>query len=152
MSSVKRIQFSTAIEAPAARVYELMTGPDSYREWASAFFEGSHYVGSWDEGQRILFLSPSGDGMVSEIAENRINEFISIRHRGFMIQGVEDTESEAVKSWAPLYENYTFHAIPEGTQVVIDLDVTEDFESDMNELWPKALVLLKALCERTVPQ
>jgi len=58
-------------------------------------------------GERIQFLSPSGDGMVAEIAENRTNEFISIRQLGLIKKGVEDTESEAVRAWAPVYENYT---------------------------------------------
>lgn len=85
--------------------------------------------------------------MVAEIAENRPNEFISIRHLGFIAKGVEDTESESVRTWAPAYENYTFEQVPEGTRVVIDQDVTDEFESYMNEAWPKALARLKSLCE-----
>ena len=45
--------------------------PDTYRDWTSAFAEGSHFVGSWEEGARILFLGPSGDGMVATIAARR---------------------------------------------------------------------------------
>ncbi|MBL8352861.1 MAG: SRPBCC domain-containing protein [Burkholderiaceae bacterium] len=147
MSSVKRIQFTTVIEAPAARVYALMIDPQSYRDWTSAFAEGSHYEGSWAQGQRIRFLSPSGDGMFAEIAENRPGEFISIRHLGFIAQGVEDTASDSARSWAPAYENYSFQAVPQGTRLVIDQDVTADFEAYMMEAWPKALARLKTLCE-----
>jgi hypothetical protein len=31
----------------------------------------------------------------------------------------------------------------------VDQDVTTDFEEDMNQAWPKALNLLKNLCEST---
>ena len=147
MASKKRLQFSTIIEAPASHVYERMIDPESYQDWTSAFAEGSRFDGSWDQGERIRFVGPSGDGIVSEIAENRPNEFISIRHLGFILKGIDDTQSEAVRAWVPAYENYTFQAVPEGTRLLIELDVTEDFEREMKESWPKALTRLKTLCE-----
>lgn len=148
MAHVKRIQFSIDIAAPAARVYELMIGETSYVDWTSAFGEGSHYQGSWQSGDRIRFLGSSGEGMVAEIAENRPHEFISIRHLGFVMGGVEDTDSEAVRRWAPAYENYTFVSGPEGTKLVVDLDAMAEIEHDMLDAWPRALERLKALCER----
>lgn len=147
MSEIKHLQFSKLIAAPPSRVYQTMTAPDSYRDWTSAFFDGSYYEGSWEEGERIRFLAPTGEGMVAEIAENRENEYISVRHLGFIANGVEDTESESVKAWAPAYENYTFESVPEGTRLVIDQDVTADAEASMAASWSKALDRLKALCE-----
>ena len=147
MSSVKRIQFSATIQAPAATVWRHVTSPESYRRWASAFAEGSHFEGAWTQGASIRFLAPSGDGMVAEIAEVRENAFISIRHLGFLASGVEDTTSVAVQAWAPAYENYTFVAVPEGTRMVVDQDVASEWEEFLNAAWPKALQLLKALSE-----
>jgi hypothetical protein len=148
MSSVKRIQFAATINAPVPTVWRLMIGPGSYKRWASAFAEGTYFEGSWEQGARIKFLSPpSGDGMVAEIAQNRKNEFISIRHVGFLTKGVEDTTSESVRAWAPAYENYTFISVPEGTNLIIELDVLGEWEQYMNEAWPKALDLLKQLSE-----
>ena len=71
MSSLKRIQFSETIHAPVPTVWRLMLGPESYRRWTSAFAEGSTFDGAWEQGAKIRFLGPSGDGIVSEIAENR---------------------------------------------------------------------------------
>jgi hypothetical protein len=148
MSSVKRIQFAVTINAPVPTVWRLMIGPESYKRWASAFAEGTYFEGSWEQGAKIKFLSPpSGDGMVAEIAQNRKNEFISIRHVGFLSKGVEDTTSESVRAWAPACENYTFISVPEGTKLVIELDVLGEWEQYMNESWPKALALLKQLSE-----
>lgn len=147
MPADKRIQFSTVIHAPVATVWRLMIGPQSYRQWTSAFAEGSHFQGSWEQGARIRFLAPSGDGMVAEIAELRPGEFISIHHLGMIANGVEDTTSDAARAWAPAYENYTFVTVPEGTRVVVDQDVPADFEGYMRGAWPKALALLKQLCE-----
>ena len=148
MSSVKRIQFAATINAPVPTVWRLMMGPESYKRWACAFAEGCYFEGSWEQGAKIKFLSPpSGDGMVAEIAQNRKNEFISIRHLGFFSNGVEDTTSESVRAWAPSFENYTFVSVPEGTNLVIELDVLDEWEEYMNEAWPKALALLKQLSE-----
>lgn len=147
MSSVRRIRFQTKIKAPVSVVWEMMLGAESYPQWTAPFSEGSYYDGAWDQGSRIKFLGPSGEGMVAEIAENRPNEFISIRHLGYVANGTEDTDSDSVRAWAPAYENYTFSSVPEGTKLVVDQDVTEDFEQYMQDMWPKALELLKQLCE-----
>lgn len=147
MSSVKHLQFSTTINAPAAVVWRHITSPGSYEHWTSAFAEGSRFEGSWEQGSRIRFLSPSGDGVVAEIAESRKDAFMSIRHLGFISNGIEDTTSEAVRAWAPAYENYTLLAVPEGTRMVVDQDVAAEWEEHMNQAWPKALDLLKGLCE-----
>ena len=147
MSSTKRLQFAITIDAPVERVFELMIGPESFKQWTSAFTEGSYFEGSWAEGEQIRFLAPGGEGMVSQIAEHRPNEFISIRHLGYIVNGVDDTESESIRAWAPAYENYTFQPIGAGTRVIVDVDVTEEFEASMVESWPKALQQLKALCE-----
>jgi len=128
-------------------VWRHVTDPESYRRWTSAFAESSCFEGSWEPGARILFLAPSGDGRVSEIAECRTNEFISIRHLGFIANGVEDTTSEAVRAWAPAYESYTFSPTTEGTTMVVDQDVAAEWEEHLAEAWPKALAILKELSE-----
>ena len=148
MSALKHIQFDVTINAPVPAVWNFMIGPESYKRWASAFAEGTYFEGSWEQGAKIKFLSPpSGDGMVAEIAQNRRNAFISIRHLGFISNGVEDTTSESVRAWAPAYENYTFISVPEGTRLIIEQDVYSEWAQYMNEAWPKALALLKQLSE-----
>lgn len=147
MPALKRLQWTVDIAAPAPKVYQILVGPESYRQWTSAFGDGLYFDGSWQTGQRIRFLTPDGHGVISEIAENRPNEFISVRHLGYIDDdGVEDTGSEAIRTWAPAYENYTFTATPQGTKLTVDQDMTDDFES-MPQAWPEALGKLKTVCE-----
>lgn len=148
----KTMKFSTVIQAPRERVWELMLAPDSYREWTTPFMEGSYYEGSWEPGRRIRFLTPGGDGMVAEVAENRRGEFVSLKHLGTISkEGVEDTESAAVRAWAPAYENYRFVDKGNGkTEVQIEMDTLPDYEQFLQEAWPKALAKLKEVCERRV--
>jgi hypothetical protein len=144
---LQRLNFSVHIAAPVARVWDTMLDLDTYRDWTSAFTEGSTYEGSWERGSRIRFLSPSGDGMVAEIAENRRHAFISVRHLGVIANGVEDTTSEAVAAWTPAYENYRFTPDAGGTRLDIEQDTSTDWADAMNSMWPRALARLKALCE-----
>jgi uncharacterized protein YndB with AHSA1/START domain len=147
MPALKRMQWSVDIAAAAPVVYQALIGPESYTKWTSAFGEGLYFEGSWQRGQRIRFLTPAGHGVTSEIAENRPNEFLSIRHLGYIANdGVEDTGSEAIRAWAPAYENFTFTATPRGTKLTVDQDITEAFAS-MPQVWPRALQMLRALCE-----
>lgn len=96
---------------------------------------------------KALFLGPDKDGMVSRIAENIPNEFVSIEHLGLVNKGVEDTTSEAAKPWAGAMENYTFRDSEGGTEVLVDMDSDENYSKMFNEMWPKALGKLKEISE-----
>lgn len=145
---MKKLTYITVIDAPRETVWDGMLAPATYERWAAAFAEGSRYEGSWEEGARIRFLGPEdGSGMISMIAASRRPAFLSIRHLGMLKDGVEDTTSEAVKGWVGAHENYSFSEKGGGTELTVELDVTPEFEDYMNETWPKALALLKEICE-----
>lgn len=59
----------------------------------------------------------------------------------------ESALNEALRAWTSIDENTTFIPTSEGTEVVVEIDVSEAYESDMAEAWPKALARLKTLCE-----
>ena len=143
----KTLTFETTIRAPRARVWATLIEPETYQAWTAAFCEGSYFEGSWDHGAKIRFLSPTGDGMSAVIAENRPQEFISIRHLGMIENGVEDTSSEKVRAWAPAYENYRLTDVPDGCRVTVTLDTAPELEQYMQDKFPKALALLKEVSE-----
>ena len=145
---MKTLTFEIAINVPRAVAWSHMLDPEGYKQWTSPFCEGSYFVGSWDEGASIRFLSPSGDGMMAVIAENRRHEYVSIRHIGMIENGVEDTTSEKVRAWTPAYETYRFVDAPGGCRVVVTLDTVPEYEQYMLDTYPKALERLKELCER----
>ncbi|GAA4410073.1 SRPBCC domain-containing protein [Quisquiliibacterium transsilvanicum] len=135
------------IRVPRERVWKTMLDPSTFGQWTAAFCEGSRFEGSWDAGQGIRFLAPDGNGMVSEIAEHRPADFVSIRHLGVIESGREDTGSDAVRAWAPCYENYSFVDEGGATRLKVDMDVFGDYGPFMAETWPRALARLKDLCE-----
>ncbi|MCZ3364991.1 MULTISPECIES: hypothetical protein [Methanobacterium] len=62
-----------------------MLDRDTYEKWTDVFIPGSHYVGGWSKGSKILFLVYDEickmSGIVSRIKENRLYDYISIAHR-----------------------------------------------------------------------
>ncbi len=144
---MKTLHFAAIINAKREAVWNTMLSPETYKIWTAEFTEGSYFEGSWAKGERIRFLAPDGSGMTSVIAENRPHEYISIKHLGYIKDGVEDTESEAVRSWAPSLENYSFSDAGSSTELKVDMEVTAEFEEYMVRIWPKALSKLKAICE-----
>lgn len=149
MAELNLIRFETTISATPEAVWELMLGAESYPKWSSAFAEGSYYEGSFSQGARVKFLTPTAnEGMLTEIAECKPNEFLSMRHIGLVsADGTVDSESETALKYVPAFENYTFQAVEAGTKVIIDQEVSSDFEQYMKDAWPKALESLKNLCE-----
>jgi uncharacterized protein YndB with AHSA1/START domain len=143
----KTLTFTVLIQAPRRLVWETMIDAEGYKAWTAAFMAGCYFSGSWEKGEKILFLAPSGDGMAAVIEENRPYEHISIRHVGEVSAGVEDTTSVKVAAWAPAYEKYSYTYADGGTEVTVSLDTAAEYETYMLETYPRALGLLKALCE-----
>lgn len=144
-----KLHYTIEIAAPAKTVWHAMLDDATYRDWTTAFVDGSHYEGSWDEGSIIQFLNPNKEGMHAVIAENRPYEFVSIKHIGTVAQGVVDTDSDEVKQWSPSYENYTLKESNDVTTVSVELDSTPEYDDMFNEKWPKALARLKEIAEQT---
>lgn len=146
---MEKIHFSTLINAPREKMWDIVFGKDTYGQWAKAFGADSYYDGSWEEGSDIKFLGPGGEmGMASKIKESRKPEFLSIEHVGIVSGGVVDTTSDEAKKWAPSFENYTFKEVDGGTELSVSVDVLPEHKSMFENSWPEALKLLKELAEK----
>lgn len=145
---MQKLHFSIVINAPKEKVWNTMLNADTYRLWTDVFMPGSHYVGDWSEGSKMLFLAPDENGkmsgMVSKIKENQPYEYVSIENIGEVENGKEE-----VKEWAGALENYTFNEIDGKTEVLVDIDTNEEFKEMFQDIWPKALEKLKELAEKT---
>jgi hypothetical protein len=52
-----------------------------------------------------------------------------------------------VETWAGALENYSFRDLEGRTQVSVDIDCVPKYRSYFIETWPKALQILKTICE-----
>lgn len=78
-------------------------------------------------------MSPARNGAVYELAEHQANHFISIRHLGYVVGGADNTEGGSGRAWAPAYEYSTFQESSTGTTLVVEQDVTDEFEACLAE-------------------
>ncbi|HWV57480.1 MAG TPA: SRPBCC domain-containing protein [Longimicrobiales bacterium] len=147
---MERLEFSITIAAPREAVWNALLGDATYRVWTAPFAEGSHFIGDWSEGSRILFLAPYEGrvvGMIGRIAKNRPFEQITIEQLGTYDNGVEDTTSDEVREWSGALEEYTLRTVDGGTEVHIAVDVLPSDRERMEAVWPEALRALKSLVE-----
>ena len=144
---MERKQFKISINAPREKVWENLLGIETYPQWTAPFCEGSSVKTDWKKGSKTLFLDGQGSGMVSEIAENIPNEFLSIRHLGELVDGVEDFDSEQAQEWAGSLENYTLKTVDGHTELIVEVDLNEQFMDYMLKTWPLALNKVKELSE-----
>lgn len=149
---MRKMHFEILINAKPEEVWNAIVEDKKYREWTSAFQEGSYFEGGWNKGDKIQFLAldekGEKEGMFSEIAESKKPSFISIRHLGVILGGKEDSTSEAAKKWVPAYENYTLTQQGENTKFEVEVDTDETFYEMFKDIWPKALEKLKQVTER----
>lgn len=144
---MEKIICSINISAPKEKVWRTLWDDASYRQWTSVFSESSYAETDWKEGSKVLFLDGKGEGMVSKIETLRPNEFMSFKHLGTVKDGVEDTESEAIKAWAGSYENYSLKETEGGTELTVEMDINEEYKEYFSKTFPKALQILKELSE-----
>lgn len=146
------MDFNIEINASRAKVWDVLFGKETYPLWTTVFSEGSKVETDWKKGSKALFIDESNRGMVSRIAENVPEEFMSIEHLGMYDNGIEDYESEHVKMWAGAKENYTLTDVNGKTHLHIYMQMDESEKNkemiDMfADMWPRALAKVKELAE-----
>ena len=59
---MKKLKFKVTINAPSHKVYDVMLGinkKSTYEAWTALFNPTSTFEGSWNKGNKILFLGMS---------------------------------------------------------------------------------------------
>ena len=125
------------------KVWETLWNDNTYRQWTSVFSEGSYAESDWNEGSKILFLSPKGEGMFSVIDKKIPNEQMTFRHLGEIRNGVEEP-----KEWANALESYHLKENNGKTELTVALDITDEFAQHFNDIFPKALNVVKEIAEK----
>lgn len=146
------LHFEINIHASPERVYKAMLDEKLYSEWTSAFNPTSRFMGTWEKGSKILFIGTDEDGkvwgMVSQIRENIPNKYVGIDHIGVIQGDKEITSGPEVEKWAGISENYTFTDRNGSTLLSVDMGTNDEFETYFLETYPKALHILKVICEK----
>lgn len=150
--TMETIHFEISINASADKVHYIMLDDEYFKQWSSEFNPDSFFKGSWQKGEKILFLGTDKDGiqggMVSLIRENIPGKIVSIQHIGIVNDGKEIVSGPEIQGWAGAMENYYFSETNGRTLLSVDMDVNHQFKDYFLEAWPRALAKLKMLCEK----
>ncbi len=93
-------KFNILIQAPASKVWFALWDDYHYRNWTQVFCEGSYAVTqNWEQGTRVHFLGPDGNGMYSEVSENKPNLKMAFTHIGNVKNFIEEPLDEESNSW-----------------------------------------------------
>lgn len=145
-----RLSFSVQFNASPEKVWQALWDLANYETWTSAFAENSTVqTDNWKEGSRVLFGDGAGNGMVSRVESHRPGVFMSFRHLGMIMDGVEKMQDEATGNWAGALENYTLTEDNGLCTLLVETDTVEEYVAYMQDTWPKALAILKGLAEGT---
>ena len=148
---MEALYFEIVIKAPVEKVYTTMLSQESFKKWTSAFSPTSDFEGSWNKGSKIVFTAEDEKGnpcgMISRIKDNQPNRFVSIELLGLIENGQEIYDREDILSWKGMLEEYAYSTLGDSTHVKIRMDSTKEWKSFFTETYPKALHLLKDICE-----
>jgi hypothetical protein len=147
---MKTLNFAINIKAPKETVWAILWADETYPRWAEVFCEGSYAVSKWQEGDRVHFLSPSGEGMYSVIEKSVANEFLSFKHLGVLKDKTEQPLDEATKQWSGSLENYALKEVDGTTSLSVEIEVLEKYLDFFNGKFPLALENVRQLAEERV--
>ena len=148
---MKKLEFRIEISSPVERVYSTMIDRDHFKEWVSIFSPNSSFEGSWNKGEKIVYMAPDENGalqgMISTIKENIPYKQIYIQPYGIVENGVEIIEGDMVEGLDQSFDKYLFNQKDKVTELKVEVAVYEELEDYFNETWPQALEKLKSICE-----
>jgi len=139
---MEKLHFDIQINAEPEKVWSVLWDDFSFRQWTSAFTEGSFYQGNLKENEIIKFLDPQNNGMFSKIVKLVPNEEITFQHLGEIYNGVE-----APQNWDEATERYILTEDENTTHLKVEIQTLEQFKSFFEEKFPDALSNVKHLSE-----
>jgi uncharacterized protein YndB with AHSA1/START domain len=148
----ENLYFQITIDASVDKVYKTMLDKKDYTEWTAEFDPTSHFIGSWEQESKMLFIGTDKDGMesgmVSWIKTNIPGKKVTIEHQGLYQNGKEILTGDEVNKWAGATEEYRFTDQGGKTLLEVELGGLMEYRSYFLETWPKALNKLKSICEQ----
>ncbi|PQA93854.1 hypothetical protein SAMN05421796_10676 [Chryseobacterium piscicola] len=136
------IKFEITIDAAPEKVWNVLWDEFSYRQWTSAFCEGSFYVGTLEEDSKVQFLDPDNNGMFSKVVKNIPAKEMVFLHLGEIYSGIETP-----MDWGDATESYLLEETEYSTKLTLEINTSKEFKSFFEEKVPLAIQNVKNLSE-----
>lgn len=145
---METLKFKIDIHAPKEKIWKILWDEESYRQWTSAFCEGTYAISDWNEGSKIHFLSPNGEGMNSIIESKIDNEYMAFKHISELKNFKEMPIDAATQEWSGALETYRLIPNSAGSILEVSMDCIEKYADYFQKTFPKSLELIKELSEK----
>jgi len=139
---METLEYKIEINASPEKVWTILWDDMSYRQWTSAFTEGSFYIGTWEEDSLMKFFDPNNNGMYSRVLKNNPNKEMTFLHLGEIYDGVE-----VPQDWGDATESYLLEETEDGTKLTAKINTSEEFKVFFEDKFPNALQNVKNLAE-----
>src|SRR5882757_2053092 len=127
---MKKLNFKIDVQAAPEKIWAILWNEDSYGIWNAVISDGSYAVSNWQKGDKILFLSPEGNGLFSIISEKIPNELMAFRHLGVVVGKAELHDDPMSGEWNGLMEIFRLASAADGTtELSVEMDSTDDHAS-----------------------
>lgn len=146
---MKELTFTSTIQAPIEKVWNVLWNDDTYRKWTSYFSSSSYMETDWKIGGTTRFLDGEGNGMLTTIKELNPPYKIVFSHIGQILNGKEDTTSDEVKAFAGALEKYTLSDNKGETRLIITVEVFEKYADMMIYGFTKGMEEVKKHAEQS---
>ena len=147
INGLRRHTYQVEIKAPAKKVWNVLWGKETYPRWTSVFSEGSYMKGNLEQGSRIHFLTPDGNGMYADVIFLTPKSYVLFQHVGEVRNFVELPKDDETEKWSGAFESYTLNEEDGKTILTAEVDLTPEDANFFNEHFPKSLLIIKDLAE-----
>ncbi|MDA0118833.1 SRPBCC family protein [Vibrio sp. T11.5] len=133
-------------------IWKVLTEPELYSQWATAFSPQSQFEGEWLEGNHIAFFDPELGGtraLVDRVEKHKVIEYHHIAI--FNPEHIQDIDSDAAQKWIGSKESYQITPLENSVLLKVTIETHPDFVSMFNVGWGKALPMIKVICEQQNP-
>jgi hypothetical protein len=144
---MKTLEFKISINASTEKIWKILWDDTTYRDWVSVFCEGTYAISSWNEGDKIHFLTPTGDGMNSLIDKKIENQYMAFKHISELKNFEEMPIDNATAEWTGCMETYELIEDENLVFLVVKIDTLEKYVDYFNTTFQKGLERVKQLSE-----
>nr|WP_315035355.1 SRPBCC domain-containing protein [uncultured Chryseobacterium sp.] len=145
---METLSYETIIDAPLQKVWDILWGPETYREWTQYFGPGSIMKSDWKVGGKTYFVNAEGEGMVSTIDSLNEPHQVVFKHLGMVDkEGNEDIHSKEVMEWSGCFEKYFLIDFDGKTKLHTEVQVDKQWQDHLNMGFTKGLIVVKSLAE-----
>lgn len=144
---MKKLTFTIDIHAPKEKVWYALWDEENYENWTSVFCPGSNTVTNWEEGSKVHFLAPDGNGMFSKITQKELFKTMFFQHFGELKNFEEQPITAETKEWSGCEERYDLVESNNCVTLTVKIDVVEKYLEYFENTFPAGLERVKQIAE-----